>query len=422
MAGPSLDRRDHALLSGANGPAAALAMEILVALAHAVDAPHFIDVERAHIDGCLYHGEASLDFATRLVALGARVTIPTTLNVSSLDLLHPDRFRGDPATARAARALMDAYVEMGCQPTWTCAPYQSPDRPLFGQHIAWAESNAIVFANSVIGARTDRYGDFSDICAAITGRVPYAGFHRTERRRGDVAFDLAGVKASLLGSDVLYPVLGHLAGRECGTAVPVFSGLPPTADEDRLKALGAAAASSGAVALFHAVGITPEATTLDDALQGTPPARTIEVTMADLRAARDDLSSMSDGAFIAVSLGTPHFSVTEFETFASLIGGRTFAPAIDVWVNTSRAVLDQVRASGILESCQNAGARIITDTCNYITPILRRRDGIVMTSSAKWAYYAPGNIGVDVAFGSLTDCVESAVTGTVVRDPELWSD
>ena len=144
--------------------------------------------------------------------------------------------------------------------------------------------------------------------------------------------------------------------------------------------------------------------------------------MADLRAARDDLSSMSDGSLIAVSLGTPHFSVTEFETFASLIGGRTFAPAIDVWVNTSRAVLDQVRASGILESCQNAGARIITDTCNYITPILRRRDGIVMTSSAKWAYYAPGNIGVDVAFGSLTDCVESAVAGTVVRDPELWSD
>lgn len=422
MDGPRLDSRDEAMLAGAHGRAAAFAMDVLVALARALDAPHFIDVERAHIDSCLYHGRAGLDFARMLVDLGARVAVPTTLNVSSLDLLHPDRFRGDPATAAAARELMDAYVAMGCRPTWTCAPYQSADRPAFGQHIAWAESNAIVFANSVLGARTDRYGDFSDICAAVAGRAPFAGLHRTERRRGDVVFDLSRISPRLLETDVLFPVLGHLAGLECGSDIPVFSGLPAATDEDRLKALGAAAASSGAIAMFHAVGITPEATTLDHALQGRPPSRTVHVTMADLRRARDHLSSAADGPLIAVSLGTPHFSVAEFRALAGLVRGRTFSTRVDVWINTSREVLERASADGSVRICEAAGARIVTDTCNYVTPILRRVDGTVMTCSAKWAYYAPGNLGVGVAFGSLSDCVESAVAGELVRDTELWRD
>jgi hypothetical protein len=422
MAGLRLDSRDEAILAGSHGEAAAFAMDVLVALARAQNAPCFIDIERAHIDSCLYHGRAGLDFAERLVSLGARVTVPATLNVSSLDLLHPDRFRGDSQTAAAARRLMDAYVAMGCRPTWTCAPYQSDDRPAFGQHIAWAESNAIVFANSVLGARTDRYGDFSDICAAITGRVPYAGLHRPERRRGDVVFDLSDVTPALLDTDVLYPVLGHLAGLECGSDIPVFTGLPPSADEDRLKALCAAAASSGAIAMFHAVGITPEATTLDHALHGQPPSRTIRVSMADLRRARDQLSSAADRPLIAVSFGTPHFSVAEFRALAVLIRGRTFSSRIDVWINTSREVLDRVRTDGALLACEAAGARVVTDTCNYVTPILRNADGTVMTCSAKWAWYAPANLGVGVAFGSLADCVESAVEGELVRDTELWRD
>jgi hypothetical protein len=198
--------------------------------------------------------------------------------------------------------------------------------------------------------------------------------------------------------------------------------LPTSTDEDRLKALGAAAASSGAVAMFHATGITPEATTLDQALQGTAPARTIHVTMADLRRARDHLSSAADGPLIAVSLGTPHFSPAEFRTLAALIRGRVFSPRTDVWINTSREVLERVKSDGSLQTCEAAGARIVTDTCNYVTPILRSVDGTVMTCSAKWAYYAPGNLGVGVAFGSLSDCVESAVKGEVVRDPELWRD
>jgi predicted aconitase len=142
---------DEDLLSGHRGEAARIAMRIILEMARVAGAQRLIDVRSAHIDGCLYHGRAGLDFAERLASAGGRVVVPATLNVGSLDLLHPGLFRGDEETACLARRLMDAYVAMGCEPTWTCAPYQLPERPGLGEHVAWAESNAIVFANSVLG-------------------------------------------------------------------------------------------------------------------------------------------------------------------------------------------------------------------------------------------------------------------------------
>jgi hypothetical protein len=416
----NLDERDQALLAGEGGEAARLAMRLVVLMARVAEAPRLIDVGRAHIDGCLYHGPAGLDFAERLVAGGGRVAVPTTLNVGSLDLRHPELYRGDPETARAARRLMDAYVEMGCEPTWTCAPYQvETARPGFREHVAWAESNAIVFANSVLGARTERYGDFIDICAAITGRVPDAGLHRDEHRRGQVVFDLAEVPGRLLEHDVAYPVLGHLVGREAGTAVPVLDGLPAETTEDRLKALGAAAASSGSVALFHAVGVTPEAPTLEAALQGAPPARVVAVTPSSLRAARDSLSTAPGGRIGAVSVGTPHLSLTELERLVSLLDGPV---AVPLYASTSRAVLARAEERGLREPLERAGVTLVLDTCTYVTPILGAPEGPVVTNSAKWAYYAPGNIGVEVVFASIEECVRAAVTGEVWRDEGLWAD
>jgi hypothetical protein len=196
-----LEGHDERMLSGAEGEAARTAMRIVVAMAEVAGTDRLVDVASAHVDGCLYHGQVSLDFAERLVEQGAKVRVSTSLNVGSLDLIHPELYRGDPETATAGRRLMDLYVEMGCRPTWTCAPYQLDSRPAFGEHVAWAESNAIVFANSVLGARTDRYGDFIDICAAVTGRVPDAGLHRTERRRGRVVFRLSGLPDRVLEHD-----------------------------------------------------------------------------------------------------------------------------------------------------------------------------------------------------------------------------
>lgn len=408
------------MAAGQAGPAAQFALRIIAQVARVMGARRLLPVVSAHIDGCLYHGRAGLEFAEKLVALGARVAVPTTLNVSSLDLLHPEYDRGDPAVALEARRLMAAYEQMGCRPTWTCAPYQLAARPAFGEQIAWAESNAIVFANSVLGARTARYGDFLDICAAIVGRVPDAGLHRDEERRATLLFTLRDIPERLLHDDLLYPLLGHVVGRHSGTAVPAIVGLPPSTNEDQLKALGAAAASSGAVALFHAVGITPEAPTLQAALQGQDPQQRFDVRLADLRAARDALSTAQAGPLVAVSLGTPHFSLGEFAQLVARLRDVTIHPEVDVWVSTGRDVLASVRQRGWDAELRRAGVRVVVDTCTYFTPIMRPRPGLVMTNSAKWAYYAPGNIGAQVLFGSMHECVESAVRGTLWHDPTLW--
>jgi predicted aconitase len=416
-----LTDHDRALAAGDHGPASATAIRILSRVGEVMGAETMLDVTSAHIDSCLYHGEAGLDFAERLAAQGGRVVIPTTLNVSSLDLLHPELIRGDEVLRERGRRLMDAYLSMGGEPTWTCAPYQSRHRPSLGENIAWAESNAIVFANSVLGARTDRYGDFIDICAALTGRVPAAGLHLDVNRRARAVFRLIDLPEPLLTSEVLYPVLGHLIGRRTGTLVPAIVGLID-ASEDDLKALGAGAASSGGVAMFHAVGITPEAPDLDSALGGRAALLEVDVDLAAMRRARDELTTAAEGALGAVSVGTPHFSLAEFRRLAHLIDGVTIADGIEFYVNAGRRVLAEAAAAGLLDPLRRAGVDIVTDTCTYITPVLRNRTGVVMTNSAKWAYYAPGNLGLDVAFGSLEDCVRSASNGVITHDRGVWGE
>jgi predicted aconitase len=381
----------------------------------------------AHVDSCLYHGEATVDFAERLISGGAHVTVPTTLNVGGIDLLHPDLWRGDPVAAERRGLLMSHYRALGCQPTYTCAPYQlAGARPAFGEQVAWAESNAIVFCNSVVGARTERYGDFTDIACAITGRVPDAGLHRTDARRAVLVLRLAAdLPAALLEDDSLYPVLGIVLGRRAGSRVAAIDGLPPGLSEDRLKALGAAAASSGAVEMFHAVGSTPEAPSLDAALQGSEPEEVVQVGIAELRAARDDLTTAGGGAppgtpIGIVSLGTPHASLAELRAVERELAGARPAPGVELLVSTARPLLEDATEEGLAQRLRSLGVELLVDTCSYIAPILRPSPLPAMTDSGKWAYYAPGNIGVDVVFGSLRECVRSAVQGRVWRDTDLW--
>jgi predicted aconitase len=410
------------MLDGEHGPAVALAMRVVVRTAASMQAEHLLDITGAHIDSCLYHGQVGLDFARRLADDGARVSVPTTLNVSSLDLLHPELYRGDDHTRTQARALMAAYEEMGCEPTWTCAPYQLDARPELGENVAWAESNAIVFANAVLGARTHRYGDFLDIAAAITGRAPAAGLHLDAARHATIEFDVSAVPHSLLDLDVAYPVLGHHIGKLVGSAVPVITGAPAGLSEDRLKAIGSAGASSGSLAMFHAVGSTPEAPDLATATGGAGPLERHAVTVNDLRVARDQLTTSTDPRLGAISLGTPHYSVAEFARVVELLGDRHIHPDVHAYINTGRSVANEISLRGWADRLADAGVQIVTDTCTYITPVMADIHGTAMTDSAKWAYYAPGNLGLDVAFGSVEDCIESAVQGRVVRDESVWSD
>ena len=404
---------DGELLQGAHGAGAAFAMRLLVRFAEAVDARSFIDIEAAHVDGCLYHGRASLDFAERVIDLGGKVRVPTTLNVGSVDLIHPELFHGTKEHAENGARLMRAHVELGCASTFTCAPYQSIWRPRFGAQIAWGESNAIVFANSVIGARTNRYGDFIDLCCAMTGRAPAYGLHLTENRVARAIVEIASIPDDW-DSERVAVAIGHSIGRRCGGVIPAIVGLAADISEDDLKALGAAAASSGAVALFHVVGRTPEAPDLETACGDLKPELRLQLTAEDLREAARSLSSVVDGASIgAVSLGTPHFSIDQFARLMPLIGGAR--PVVDIYVNCSRATLAEVRKRGWNERLSAARVTLVADTCVYVSALLQAGAGTVMTNSGKCAYYAPGNLGVKVAYGSLAECVASARAGKVMR-------
>lgn len=398
------------MLAGEGTPAEQLAMKLIVGLARMTGAPSLIPISRAHVDGCLYHGPASLDFARTLHEGGGQVRVPTTLNVGIVDLLHPELFRGSAEVAQAGREMMRHYAAMGCRQTWTCAPYQLPERPAPGEQVAWAESNAIVFANSVLGARTERYGDFVDLAAAITGRVPLAGLHTDAGRRATVHVRVHGPPPEPDAVDIFCATLGHWLGLQVGRDIAVIDGLAG-AGEDDLKALGAAAASSGAVAMFHVVGVTPEAPTLEAALGGRPPARVLDFTAEAHARARAELHSAVGESLGAVSVGTPHFSLREFERMVTLLAGRRIHPSIECYVSTGRDVLAAADERGWGQALREAGVRIVTDTCTYLTPILRKTPGVVMTNSAKWAWYAPGNLGYRVAFGSLRECVEAAVAG-----------
>ncbi len=421
-----LTEQEQAMLSGEQGPAVALSMRIITELGRIRGATELVDIDSVHIDGCIFYGQAGLDFAQKLVALGGQVRVPTTVNVGSVDLIHPhlilQNTERERWVAQGGRDLMQAYVDLGCRQTWTCAPYQMDSRPDVGRHIAWAESNAIVFANSVLGARTDRYGDFVDIAAAITGKAPKGGLHLDAEREGDVVLDCTSLSPETLALDVTYPVLGYLAGAIAGTTNPVFVGLPDDVSEDSLKAVGAAAASSGGVALFHVVGRTPEAPTLDAALGSHVDAPVHHITAQRLNAARQELSTAREDKLDAVSLGTPHASVDEIaEAHAAIVGGPPLADGVAFYISTGRSVFAEAERRGLVQPLEEWGVTFVLDTCTYVTSILRPGTRTVMTNSGKWAHYAPGNMGVDVVLATLGECVESATTGTVTWNRELFT-
>ena len=267
----ALSAEQQAIANGARGEGAAMAMRIVAATARLMGAPSLIPIASAHIDGALYHGDSGTLFAEKLVLGGGKVAVRATLNVGSLDLTGCSKNRLPPHERGMARRMMDAYRTLGCEPSWTCAPYQAGHRPALGSDVAWGESNAVVFCNSVLGARTNRYGDFLDIACAISGFAPYYGLHRPENRRATVVFDVSGLDPAFLGSEVAWPILGSLYGREIGDAVGVVAGIAAHPGEDALKAFGAASASAGAVGLFHVAGVTPEAPDLATALHHQPP-------------------------------------------------------------------------------------------------------------------------------------------------------
>ena len=417
-----LDAEERAILDGEHGPAPRLAMRILSRMAPMYGATSLLPVTRAHLDGVILTGAAGLEFAERLADLGGHVSVPTSLNVMSMDQHRWRDWDQAPDFADRALRLGQAYVRMGARPTFTCAPYQTEHAPSFGEQIAWSESNAVAFANAVIGARTNRYGDYLDICCALVGRVPAAGLHLDEPRLATIILELDPLPPGLTDRDDFYPVLGYLMGSLVGSEVAVVSGLAARPTEDQLKALGAAAASSGEVAMFHIAGITPEAPTVDDALGHRAPGRTLRISLEDLRTARDALTTAPGPRLDVVAFGSPHCSLAECRTLVGLMAGRAAAENVEVFVTTSRAVRDLLARSGELQTLEVFGARVTADTCIVVAPLVKPDAQVLMTNSAKYAHYGPGLLGVDSVFATTEECVESAVRGRVTRVAGPWTE
>lgn len=412
---------EQAMLDGTQGDGTRMAMSIVTRMANFLGAPRLLEITAAHIDSTVYQGAATLEFAERLAGLGAKVAVPATTNVTAVDEHHWQEWAVPPDWADAARRQMVAYAQMGCRPTWTCAPYQLELRPKLGQQIAWGESNAIAFANSVLGARTARYPDLLDICCAITGRVPEYGLHLTENRAGQLVVDLGDISAELQSQSSFYPVLGTLLGKLAGNQISAVTNFRGTPSEDDLKALGAAGASAGAIALFHIVGVTPEAPTLDAACQGKQADLPhIRVTQAMLHDAWQLLTKASGDDLDLVILGSPHFSLAEFQQLAPLLAGKRRHPKVQFLVTSSRAMAMLAQKAGLLEPIKAFGAQITLDTCILVSPMLPKSVRRLMTNSGKYAYYSPGLLDTEITFGSLEDCVNSAEAGRIIRDESLW--
>jgi predicted aconitase len=412
-----LSQSDQNLLSGHSGPAMQLAMELVVQAARILKAPYLVPVTYAHIDACFYNGQAHIDFAQFMLDHGATFPIPAWTNNGVVSATHPQLYDGNPDVemVEGARKLMELYAQLGCKPTWTCAPYQIPGGPKFGEHIVVGESNAVSYYNSAVGARTNKYGDYLDVACAMVGKAPFAGLHTDEGRKAELQFDVSALPEQWRRENIFHHLLGHHIGRIAGRRVPVVTGLLKSTNVDDLKAVSTAVASSGGVELWHGVGVTPEAPELETIFSS---GELHKVSAEDLVVAQAQLSTGRDGPLDMVAMGTPHFSASEFRAVVEAFDGRK--AKIPFTITTSRFVWDYIRSKGWDEILQRAGVTIIGDICSYYAPGINGMKGRVMTNSAKWAYYAPGMLPVEVCFGSLRECVESAVRGEVWRDSNLW--
>lgn len=416
-----LTEADHALLGRARGKAAQVAMKIVLRMAALQGADRLIDVAQAHIDGCIYTGPGSLQFAEQLRDWGGKVAVPTTLNSISVDQRRWRAQGVDGAFGEPASRLGDAYVDMGARPTFTCAPYLLDTAPQRGEQIVWAESNAVVYANSVLGARTMKYPDFLDICIALTGRAPLAGCHVENNRRAGLRINLPELKNL---DDAFYALLGYHVGLLATNQIPLIVGLEQASpSRDDLKAFGAAFATTSSAPMFHILGVTPEAMTAEDATGGES-VPSIGIDIEHLQRSWDELDSAPEAAVDLVSLGNPHFSFHECEALAALCRDRMKHADVTVIVTCGRAIHDKARETGILSELENFGVQFVTDTCwcMIVDPVIPPSARTIMTNSGKYAHYGPGLTGRRFHFGSLAACVEAACTGVASRKRPVWLD
>ncbi|MFQ5832968.1 MAG: aconitase X [Candidatus Thorarchaeota archaeon] len=403
-----LTRKEEQFLNGEQGEAIQLAMEVLVKLGEMYDADRMIRIDNVHVDASSYYGirDAGLEFCEKLAREDATYRVPTTLCISSIDFEKHSEFDVAQECVEKQLRIAEAHLSMGAIPSWTCAPYQCSSSVRFGQNIAWGESNAIAFVNSVIGARTIRCADFVEICAAITGLMPRFGLYLDDERKGSILIKLDELDTSQFTS-ADYAALGYYVGSVADSRVPVLHGLSKTVSVDQLKAFSAAVSTSGSIGLFHMCGITPEAKDLNEAFGGEKPSETIVIGKDELDETRSNLVTHGETDPEIAILGCPHYSVEELGNLARLIKNMRVAAGKQLWIFTNRYAHERAEQMGILDEIQETGAKVICDTCFLLFPTAAWELSSIATDSAKMAHYAPGLGDFRVSFRNRAQCIES---------------
>ncbi|MHA2281874.1 MAG: aconitase X [Promethearchaeota archaeon] len=391
-----LTSEEQDMLNGKYGKAVKKSMEILTTLGDIFEAEFMVEVVGVQIAGVSYAnlGEAGLEFLSEMAEDG-KVRVLTTLNPAGMDRENWEALGIDKEFAKNQNRAIDAFAKMGIITTCSCTPYLIGNTPHFGQHLAWAESSAVCYANSVIGARTNREGGPSALASALTGKTPHYGYHLDENRHGEV---LVNVSALVNGTDE-YGVLGKIIGDKLvtlGKKIPFITGIS-SATVEELKSFCASVATYGGTALFHMEGITPEHNKYPK-----PTELSIEINQVDLDKTRSELID-EDLEIDFVSIGCPHASIHEIAEIASLLRGKKVKK--EFWITTARPTKRIADEAGYTKIIEDAGAKFAADTCCVVAPIKERFKGI-MVDSAKACYYGRAKNKFKVKIGSIEECIE----------------
>ena len=397
-----LSDEEKRMLSGQEGEAKKLAMEILIQVGDSMDADSFVEI--ASVQAMAHFGSlhiAGRDWLEKLACLGGKCCVPTTQDPASIPFSHWKEMGYDEEYAKNQYRLAEAIMKLGEMPKWSCTPYYQGSVPRLGQNIAWAESSAVSFANSVLGARTNRTPAGIAICAALTGRMPRYGLYLTENRRAQIKIIVEAGELTPLD----YNTIGIITGKLAGAKIPAIYGLPQSATNDDLKYLGASAASSGSVALYHADGITPEAI-LTDVFAGKAPEEEMVITRKDIDDAAEKMTSTGAGEPQLAVVGCPHYSSEEVIRLARMIEGKKVADGKAFWVFTTAETESLMERMGLKAVLEEAGVRIMAQTCLVISPLVGGYENLI-TDSGKFASYLPSEHSIRIRYASAEECVKA---------------
>jgi len=419
-----LTDEEKAILQGSKGEGMQKSLDYIVQLGEAFDAEKLVNITYCHYlaEMAIYRGD--IDILDDISQYGLKACVPTTTSTICYDL-DDMKITGIPESlAKEQYRVVDLHRNMNIEPTYTCTPYLLGYIPGPGSYIAAAESSAIIWFNSVLGAKTNRGGIFTKF-SALTGKTPYMGYLIDENRKGTHLFNI-DLNLCDLKSELEWSLLGYHIGRIAGSGIPVlvlpdeFSG---AIKQEWLIALGAALATSGSVAMFHIVGITPEASSINSAFQGSKPKLTFSVDKTDLQQAKEANNRATSNEVDFVLLGCPHYNYSQLKYIAHLLEGKKVKDSVRLWICTMRGIKMQAQWSGLLDIIEKSGAKVLCDTCpieSHMRESTCRQFGLqvpqfnlMATDSVKQARYAQDLIGCEAVMTSLEDCVNAAVTGKI---------